>query len=268
MKKARKSAFLTGFSSSFRKTTSNFVLKKRLFVKKIQKSTLKSGYNKGYDRSLRAVNNNPALRPSLIFAIAFIFGFAVATILNPVNASLATTDYTIPTEDEILKRKEIESEKAKIDQKTQEKIATKNTLAEPNLQSGVLSIPKIGLNITVSSSTRIGNELSVPTYGVSSYYNLLMAHSSGVFANITSLQNGDKIGYNGQLYMVYNKVTARVSDNRKYLGTGTNTIDTYAKEQGSDTILLMTCSGYRRQFTDGTWSSSHRTFVYAQAVSE
>ena len=76
---------------------------------------------------------------------------------------------------------------------------------EASISSGELLIPSISLSSPVSDTELKGRTLDVPNYIVGKYAihknkELLMGHSSTVFQNLSEIEDGDEIIYNGQRF--------------------------------------------------------------------
>lgn len=121
--------------------------------------------------------------------------------------------------------------------------------------SSVLEIPSISLLVPVSKASLSGRTLSVPDYIVGEYKTyenkvLLMGHSSTAFANLSVVQLGDKISYDGVEYEVVSKEVKPKSE---------ISMREILEDNGKKTIILMTCAGQHVSGKD----YSHRLIVNA-----
>ena len=120
-----------------------------------------------------------------------------------------------------------------------------------------LSIPAIGLDTPVTTVEYTGTELSVPhkiagAYTAHDNKTLLFGHSSTVFNELKNLRINDEISYNGKKYEIVsieNKEKSSIS------------MKEILKEETTDTIVLMTCSGEPIPNTDADYT--HRLIITA-----
>lgn len=121
-----------------------------------------------------------------------------------------------------------------------------------------LNIPSISLAAPVAVIEFTGSNLAVPeqiagSYSVHQNKTLLYGHSSTIFSGLKYLKIGDEIEYRGKIYHVENLVENRKED---------ISMREILKEEITDTIVLMTCSGDAIPGTDG--DHTHRLILTAR----
>ncbi len=121
--------------------------------------------------------------------------------------------------------------------------------------SGLLEIPSISLSAPVSRVELAGRKLSVPNYIVGKYQSyenkvLLMGHSSTVFADLSKIQAGNEISYDGQVFEVVSKEVREKSE---------ISMKEILRDEEKLTLTLMTCFGEHISGQD----YSHRLIVNA-----
>lgn len=250
----------------------------KLNYKNLKKSTrasfghLKKSLKISYKHFQKITISNPALVPSLIAALSIFAGTIIGNIFLPITTSVAFENYQLQIEesnpDHYSLKKTLETpEKSPAESNeiapiyyTHQTSPQANSIITSTATSATnkgLSIPALGINSPLTSSSLSNNELSVPDYGVSVYGSLYMGHSSGVFAKLFSASVGQALQINSSTYTIssvqnYQPVWA----NRKGVGN-------YSMRQlinlGENQVVLMTCSGsYQAGFG---WT--HRTLVFA-----
>lgn len=262
MTTGKKAGFIAGFKAGFR---ANYTKNRQLFAaKKLnRRQNFKTAYRSAFRTAQSKVYFSYA-RPLAIAAFSFIVGLLAGAIFNPtVTTGAAEAPISVETTETATVSY---AEKAELSRAKVSTLYTKTTTAAtatnttgPTLAPSLLSIPSIGLSVNVSASALSAGELSVPASGVSVYGNLLMGHVTGTFAGLSNVQIGQKIGFNNQTYVITAKIVEKVSDDRRLVGAY-NTNDLAF----GDSLVLMTCAGSYRQFTDGKYTYSHRLLVFAK----
>ena len=217
------------------------------------------------------LKNNKAFEYLKIFVISFLVGIFAGKLAVPVNPSYAINDISVNENSEIASAKE---EKSTIEKSEIKEITPANTYAasgnsytasannNASYANNGLYIPSLGFYSYVSGASVSGNTVNVPASGVAKYGSLLVGHNPGTFSAILGIQNGTIIYLYGQAYEVYSVGIYNVSNNMKFVGSET----TASLSNGSKGLVLMTCYGSMKTFTNGVTSASQRFLVYARAV--
>lgn len=206
-----------------------------------------------------------------IFVVSFLVGIFAGKLAVPVSPTHAINDISVNENSEVVSTKE---EKSTVEKSEIKEIASANTYTtsaniytasannNASYANNGLSIPSLGFFSYVSSASVSGNTVNVPAYGVAKYGNLLVGHNPGTFSAILGVQNGTIIYLYGQAYEVYSVGIYNVSNNMKFVGSETTT----SLSNGSKGLVLMTCYGEMKTFSNGVTSASQRFLVYARAV--
>ena len=122
--------------------------------------------------------------------------------------------------------------------------------------SGKVSIPAISFESNVTKLKMENGRLNTPTDIVGSFNRydnktLLMGHSSTAFKGLENARIGQEISYNGHIYNIYSIEIAE----RDVID-----MDELLKDEGVDTLILMTCTG--RLYGNG--DASHRLVIFAR----
>ncbi len=193
-----------------------------------------------------------------IFVISFIVGILAGKFAIPFNYTYATNDIVVNETSEtasVAEAKEAISEAAISD------IAAYSTETASYANNG-LYMPSIGFYSGVSTAAISGNTVQVPASGVAKTGSLLVGHNPGTFSAILNIHEGDVFYLYGQAYQVYATGVYNVSNNMKFVGQETTT----SLSNGSKGLVLMTCYGSMKTFSNGVTSASQRFLVYAHAV--
>ncbi len=217
------------------------------------------------------LKNNKIIDYLKIFVISFLVGIFAGKLAIPVNPSYAINDLSVNENSETASALE---EKSAVEKSEVKEIASANTYAasgysytasannnSSNAFNG-LYVPSLGFYSYVSGASVSGNTVAVPASGVAKYGSLLVGHNPGTFSAILGINNGDIIYLYGQAYEVYYTGIQNVSNNMKFVGQETTT----SLSNGSKGLVLMTCYGEMKTFTNGVTSASQRFLVYARAV--
>lgn len=217
------------------------------------------------------LKNNKLFNYLKIFVISFLVGIFAGKLAVPVNPSYAINDLSV---NENTKAVSALEEKSAIEKPEAKEIASANTYTastysytssannNSSYANNGLYIPSLGFYSYVSNASVSGNTVAVPASGVAKYGNLLVSHNPGTFSAILGIHNGDTIYLYGQAYQVYYVGIQDVSNNMKFVGQET----TNSLSNGSKGLVLMTCYGNMKTFTNGVTSASQRFLVYARAV--
>ncbi|MBR3264055.1 sortase [Candidatus Saccharibacteria bacterium] len=121
----------------------------------------------------------------------------------------------------------------------------------------VLSIDSISLSAPVKAVMLNGKTLEVPEQiaGAYSVYNnktLIIGHSSTIFANLKNVKLGEKISYNGKEFTINDIREEKKED---------IIMKDILREETTDTVILMTCSGEKIEGTSG--DHTHRLIITA-----
>lgn len=214
---------------------------------------------------------NPFIQYIITFIISFMVGIFAGKLAAPISQSYALGDVEL---ENTSKSYETITEKASTEKKEFSDLAYANagssyaysyTASANNNNSYAnsgLYMPSIGFYSNVSGAAVSGNAVQVPASGVAKYGNLLVGHNPGTFSAILGLNNGDIFYLYGQKYQVYSITIQNVSNDMRFVGQET----TASLSNGSKGLVLMTCYGGMKTFSNGVTSASQRFLVYAQAV--
>ncbi|MBR3264054.1 sortase [Candidatus Saccharibacteria bacterium] len=212
-----------------------------------------------------------------VFVMSFIFGLLAGKLAVPVSPVSAANELKVEETTEVSTISEIEDvKKAELadfasansgsaSAYSYSSYASNNTASANSVNAYAnsgLYIPSLNFYSGVSSASVSGNTVAVPASGVAQMGSLLVGHNPGTFSAILGIKNGDIFYLYGQAYQVYSVGVYNVSDNMKFVGQET----TSSLSNGSKGLVLMTCYGSMRTFTNGTTSASQRFLVYARAV--
>ena len=131
--------------------------------------------------------------------------------------------------------------------------ASEAELAEESLQ-----IPAISLDAPVKISTLTGTDLSVPeqiagSFTMNKNKTFLFGHASTIFKDLKNLHLSDEVVYNEKHY----RITDIVEKPKAEIDMAN-----LLKEEQTDTIVLMTCSGEKIEGTNG--DHTHRLILTAK----
>lgn len=211
----------------------------------------------------------PIFQYLLAFLISFMVGLFAGKLAIPVVPTYATEDLSLSesTSETNLEQKSAIEEYALSDIATLAISTSAHTSASASSYSSAipsygLYMPSIGFYSAVSTAAVSGNTVQVPASGVARIANLLVGHNPGTFSAILGANVGDVFYLDGQAYQIYNAEVLKVSDNMRFVGKETTT----TLSNGSKGLVLMTCYGEMKTFTNGVTSASHRYLIYAKAV--
>lgn len=208
------------------------------------------------------------------FFISFFVGLFAGKLAMPISATYATNDISV---NEVSNANEAAERKNNIEEVVVSDLASANSYtsyassytasansstANASYTDSGLYIPTVGFYSNVTNASTSGNTVNVPASGVAKYGSLIVGHNPGTFSSILGMNNGDVFYLYGQAYQVYSIQILEVSNNMKFVGTET----TASLSNGSKGLVLMTCYGSSKTFSNGTTSASHRFLVYAKAV--
>ncbi len=125
-----------------------------------------------------------------------------------------------------------------------------------------LFIPTISLSAPVIESQFTGKDLTVPdqiaaSYSAHSNKTLLFGHSSTIFRDLQNLNPGAEVYFAGKKYQITQREEKKKSD---------ISMQEILREEQTDTIVLMTCSGNAIPGTNG--DHTHRLIFTATIVEE
>ena len=201
----------------------------------------------------------------MTFIASFLIGLFAAKFALPVAPTYATADIAVNETSNNLAEQKSAIEEYALGNIAAPVTSTPNYSANTtssNVVSTGLYMPSIGFYSSVSTAAISGNTVQVPAYGVARTGNLLVGHNPGTFSAILNIHNGDVFYLDGQAYQVYNVQILNVSNNMRFVGQET----TSSLSNGSKGLVLMTCYGEMKTFSNGITSASQRFIVYAKAV--
>lgn len=278
MSKSKNYGFLSGFSKNFKKTRTHILRKKNTFKNSYLKSyrntrdSIRNGYKTNYIARRDKIRNtyakakdgfvdrydaitnvfakNPALRPSIIAAIFFIFGLFIGLYVAPSYFTSATDGIELDTNTtksaELSQIDKQEAELPSISSTRSTTYTTAKTAAYTAEPATVISIPANRIEISHKDSNGI---LYVPANNVGRYGTLYMGHTPGIFSDLHAARIGQKIVLGSNTYTV-NSVNVGLEINGEYKVAGYSISNLASLPSGQ--IALISCYG-----------SDYRTVVFA-----